>query len=741
MNDKTDILIIGSQEELSRNTFIRLIKHHQIPFTFLDWETPVNQQSDLNSHTALVVLGNTYPIIRLEPYLNGRLDQLIENFRNNHQPVFLEFYPFPHSLTSTSQKILRNPFHRVIVRDFKSPILKDLLPLTLLEAHEVSVLQIDSVAANLTDAIELISIGKVAGVYTATFGLPKELLPILLLKDSFLLCTIKLSAFDDMEFRLKCHWETLAVNIIRFLCGSWYIFPESVHRLFDSRNYFDAYKNLDLSTRMTKYWETLHQGLNWFIQSGVLNGENGEKGVYEGFSSSFDSQGRKTLRRDEFLGHLCQRADCTADSAFCFWLGSLLPQDNSVSASSQPRWKLIGRNLFHELYSYWQHFDNDQSLRRGFFGWFNDYYNHNVFYSDDNGRCSLQSILYAYTHQNTPEAADLFLRSYANVIALNQTMGKNGHRPARIDLKHFYPWKGRKGFRRQKFKRHQYQSPHYEGWTFAAILYGAYLLQDKELIKQVQLGIEDYMQIFPRIAVEHSTGDDFSKLLIACVLLYQCTKESRHLTYINQIIDFFAAIQDPTTGAFPERDPYNMHARTEPSNEKYGKGESALYTQASDTITDQLYSAGFLAWGLYFASKTGQVPQARSMLERFLDYLSAIQIRSPNLQLNGVWTRGFDYYYGEPYGANGDVGWGAYSLETGWTQGPILTAFAMYLLDFNPFIPLNEAKRVEIHHIYEKELQYQLAIEKNWKKYTPKPQTHPNRLSKEALEALRKSLS
>ena len=43
------------------------------------------------------------------------------------------------------------------------------------------------------------------------------------------------------------------------------------------------------------------------------------------------------------------------------------------------------------------------------------------------------------------------------------------------------------------------------------------------------------------------------------------------------------------------------------------------------------------------------------MLTRLLSYLSAAQMESSNPQLDGDWSRGFDYRLGEPYGANGDV--------------------------------------------------------------------------------------
>jgi hypothetical protein len=735
----TGLFILGAKEEFNENTFIKLLNFHQIPFKLHDWLEPFEINEILSDFGGIVILGSNYPEVLPSNERREAITELISKALHEAKPIFAEY--FPYLPAENKIQITTKSYHRIIVRDVASPLLQGLEPNQIFEVHSLPVLSLDIQSSFFDRATELLSLAKVAGVYHAIYGLPKETFLVLLQKESLVFSTIRISAFDPMEFRLKIHWETLLLNIIRYLCHEWHPLPAVVPRIYDNRGYFAAYKELNPAARIEKYRETVQRGLNWFIQSGVLRGDNGDRGVYEGFSSSFDPNGRKTLRRDEFLGQLCQRGDCTADSAYCFWLGGHLSADHHIPTNEIARWKTIGTNLFRELYTTWQHFDNDRSIRRGFFGWYNDYYNHNVFYADDNGRCSIESLFYTYMHRGQPELSDLVRRSYANVHALHQTMGKNGHRPTRIDLHQFYPFKGRKWFRNHAFGRHSYQSPHYEGWTYAAILYGAYLLQEPSLIKEVQLGIEDYMGRFPKISVEHSVGDDFSKLLIACVMLYQCTQDPRHLSWITRIIDFFAEIQDPTTGAFPERDPHNMHARTEPTNEKYGKGESALYTSSADTITDQLYSAGFLAWALFLAAKTGKIPRAYPMLERFLDYLSAIQMRSANPQLDGVWTRGFDYHYGEPYGANGDVGWGAYCLETGWTQGPILTAFLWYLMDFNPFEPLPDHLRTEFREIFQTEQQFQREIEKTWKKQTPKPRKHPNRLSPAERDRIKQELA
>ena len=114
-------------------------------------------------------------------------------------------------------------------------------------------------------------------------------------------------------------------------------------------------------------------------------------------------------------------------------------------------------------------------------------------------------------------------------------------------------------------------------------------------------------------------------------------------------------------------------------------------------------------------------------------YSALIALHSPT-GINGAWTPGFDYYWGEAYGANGDVGWGAYSLETGWTIGPIITAFNWFLTDFNPFIPLDKELKQKLQQLYQKEQKIQSDLEKNWKENTPKAKKRLKDLTKDELE-------
>ena len=718
------IAIISKKPNTKSSAIIQIMEHLKIPFDIIHDDKFLE---DIKDYSALVVIADKYPDISENA---AHLQSLVLGFQQLKKPIFCEYLPLKGLITD---KITKKDYTRLVSQEVQSPILSEIDALSLFETHQNPFLITKGV--NSESYTELLSFGRVAGVYNAIYGLPSETYLGLGLKDNLIFSTIKISDFDRMEFRLKLRFGQLLMNICHFLCKDWFDIKEhlkidEISNPFDNRNYMKSIKGISNIEREKMYLQTLIDGLNWFEHADMFPKPLGLGGVYEGFTSAIDHNGKKSYRFDEKLNHKVQRADCTADTAISFFLTSLLPIKGNFTEDLRKKYDDISGNIFNELFDYWQHFNDDKSILRGFFGWSNSPYDINVAYSDDNGRVLLESLLYSYIKKDE----DLFRRSYAAVNALRSTVGKNGHRRTRIDLKDYYQKNGRKWFNTHKVRRNRYKSPHYDAWTFASLIYGGFLIDEQNIINLIKKGIDDYMKIFPNVKVEHSVGDDFSKLLIASVMLYQSTKDEKDLKYIHQIIDFFEPYQDKESGAFPEVDPFKKHARTEKTNAKYGTGESALYTDSSDTISDQLYSLGFMAMGLYFAYKTGKCDKAHNMLMKLLDYLCMIQLKTSNPQLNGTWTRGFDYKFGEPYGANGDVGWGAYSIETGWTVGPILTSFAMYLLDFDPFIELETGFRNKIKEIYRIEKDIQSKIDKNWKENTPKPIKHHNSMNLDEIQ-------
>jgi len=255
------------------------------------------------------------------------------------------------------------------------------------------------------------------------------------------------------------------------------------------------------------------------------------------------------------------------------------------------------------------------------------------------------------------------------------------------------------------------------------------MTQNPALIHKITRGIADYSSKMHKMRVEQSSIDDLSKLLIACSFLVGVETSETNLrgfdanTYLNHLIALFQTLQEPN-GAVPERDLHQTRSCKEKTNASYGTIEASVYRSNTETITDQLYSTSFLLWGLYFAWKVGKKSEAREMCLKLADYLCAIQIRSSNLQTNGAWMRAFDYSIGEYYGSNGDTGWGAYAIESGWMVTVILSGLLFILLDLDPLSLIDEKMRQQITTLYQKELEIQNQIDIHWRANTPPPPKH-----------------
>ena len=53
------------------------------------------------------------------------------------------------------------------------------------------------------------------------------------------------------------------------------------------------------------------------------------------------------------------------------------------------------------------------------------------------------------------------------------------------------------------------------------------------------------------------------------------------------------------------------------------------------------------------------------------------------LKIDGGWFRAFDFQKWDYWGSNADAGWGAWSIEVGWTQAWIPTVLALRELRLN----------------------------------------------------------
>jgi hypothetical protein len=118
------------------------------------------------------------------------------------------------------------------------------------------------------------------------------------------------------------------------------------------------------------------------------------------------------------------------------------------------------------------------------------------------------------------------------------------------------------------------------------------------------------------------------------------------------------------------------------SNEAYGTTESPLIQTADDPCADLLYATNFAFLGLHEAAAATGDRFYREAEDRLAGFLCRAQVRSPERsELDGAWFRAFDFRRWEYWASNADAGWGAWSIESGWSQSWIASVFALRRLE------------------------------------------------------------
>lgn len=97
-----------------------------------------------------------------------------------------------------------------------------------------------------------------------------------------------------------------------------------------------------------------------------------------------------------------------------------------------------------------------------------------------------------------------------------------------------------------------------------------------------------------------------------------------------------------------------------------------------DPLCDLLYTTNFAFVGLHEAASVTGDSLYKEAEDRLADFLCRIQVTSnAHPEFDGAWFRAFDFERWDYWASNADLGWGAWSIESGWTQGWITSVFAM----------------------------------------------------------------
>jgi hypothetical protein len=569
---------------------------------------------------------------------------------------------------------VRSRFERLVVSsDFASP----LLPLHILTANDLHWLPVSARASHIVAA-------RVAGVDSAVFGLPKETAPILFESPpgKILVSTTKLSHFVTGRYAPQDAWKLLWHAVIRWLASGRHL-PELNWTPTARPSYA---RNEMLPADVEE--QALRRGVEWFIRSKLLitpahaRGKDGtvvradslittaadstvadgRLGIMEAPLSIIHLDGSQTVS-------IAQRGDCTCESAMALAFGGKIFGDR------------VKTSIAGNLLDFWFFTSDACKKERGD-------PNHGAYgliawgvgapaweianYGDDNARVLLATIAASALMHKDRWDEKVMMCLLGNL----RTTGRAGFRGDRIDIPELSAQGWRPFFERDTLNI----APHFEAYLWACYLYAYQQTGFPLFYQRAEKGLRTTMETYTD-GWRWSTGlaQEKARILLPLAWLVRVNDTAEHRRWLKKAVEGVLALQQscggiqeelglPGKGMFPPPE----------SNEAYGSNEASLVQKNGDAISDQLYTANFAFLGLHEAAAASVDSCTRTAEDKLAQYLCRIQVRSEtHPMLDGGWFRAFDMKRWEAWGSNADAGWGAWAIESGWTQSWITAVLAM----------------------------------------------------------------
>jgi len=243
-----------------------------------------------------------------------------------------------------------------------------------------------------------------------------------------------------------------------------------------------------------------------------------------------------------------------------------------------------------------------------------------------------------------------------------------------------------------------FHMPHLHAGIWACYLWLYDKTGDPILLDRTRKAIATTMQGYPDNFEWANTMR--SRVLLPLAWLVRVDDRPEHRAWLKQMADDIRKCQEPC-GAIREvlgaLDSKKTNYRPPNSNAEYGAQEGPVIQQNGDPAADMLYGCNFLLFSLHEAYAATGDRQYGEMEDKLADFLVRIQARSEkHPELDGAWFRAFDYRKWDYWGSNAGAGWGAWTIECGWTQAWITTTLALRELNLSLW-DLSKHSRVARH--------------------------------------------
>lgn len=618
------------------NDLCRVLQGSDYAFECCPDATSAVEQAD--DGDCVLLLSDTYPLPSLE------LDEaLLQLARDKRLRLYVEY---PNKLPGVE---LGEPkateWERVVVSsNFFAP---NLPYNSILALHGCWYTQAEADEADMV-------VARVAGYDTAVYGLPEQRSPILfqLPGQDVLVATSKLSGFVTARYAPAAAWKRVWQGILLWLMRT----EDAAELVWEPTVTTTATADEPLPESVEI--DAFDSCVDWFDRE-IVYKIDWKRGALEGFESAIDHNGRQRRR-------VWVRGDCTGEA------GGVFAYDYAVSGN--PQSKAIASQIFDYVWSA-PDFNQDDPANP-VYGLNNWYERGPVFYGDDNARVIMPTLAGAALL-----GEDRWNERVMRCLLGNlRTTGKLGFRRSRLD----YPGSFANGETWQTYfnEEHVHYAPHYQAYLWACFLWAHALTGYDGFLDRTVNAIRMTMEAYPKWKWANGFTQEQARMLLPLAWLVRIDPTAEHRQWLDFMTSELLSNVQPC-GAIRERfgDMADGSYPSPRSNEAYGTNEAALIQDDGDPCCDLLYTANFAFLGLHEAAMATEDPALANAAGKLAQFLCRVQVRSDeHPYLDGCWMRGFDYRLWEYYGSSADHGWGAWSVESGWSNAWIAMVLAMRYL-------------------------------------------------------------
>ena len=387
-----------------------------------------------------------------------------------------------------------------------------------------------------------------------------------------------------------------------------------------------------------------------FLKNSILYTKDNTLYVAEGFASSITRLGAQPWRSTE-------RSDCTFETAGAFAVAGRLLNDQNSSK--------IAEELFTRIADDPANRANDP--HDPCYGQFTFYENVPTYYCSGNAKSAMLLMASLPLAADQLEREKLIMRL---MYSLLRSTGINGHhRPALTVPNSFreYSW--------DFYAAEDYtnNTPHREAALLAMFACAYSWTKDEEFKLKAERGIASIMRAYPDLPWTNGYSAELAKLPLVLALMLQIEPDNElYCQWLAQVVSDIEQRMDDH-GALLETFHIMDNGLYAPpkSHDLYGSAEAPLIDRNGDPCCDFVYTQVFAVAGMHEAFMATGDEHYKSLRDKLVEFMIRTQIKSDlHNEFAGGWMRAFDTALWEYYGSSSDPFWGAWCMESGWTNAP-----------------------------------------------------------------------